>query len=194
MNVSLGILACGVQGRSNLEALACLFEIEKVKAFDINPEKAENFTREMTATLEVEIEIVNNPKDAVMGLDLVVTSGPILKHPDPVIEVGWFDEGSFACTLDFDSYWQGDALRQADKLVTDDIGQMGYYRKAGYFKDTPQPYADLGEIVAGKKPGRENAKERIICINLGLALDDMATAILIYRKAREKGIGTQLPL
>jgi ornithine cyclodeaminase/alanine dehydrogenase-like protein (mu-crystallin family) len=71
---------------------------------------------------------------------------------------------------------------------------MEYYRKAGYFKDTPQPYADLGEIVAGKKPGRENAKERIICINLGLALDDMATAILIYRKAREKGIGTQLYL
>jgi ornithine cyclodeaminase/alanine dehydrogenase-like protein (mu-crystallin family) len=67
-------------------------------------------------------------------------------------------------------------------------------KKAGYFKDTPQPYVDLVEIVAGKKPGRENAKERTICINLGLALDDMATAILIYRKAREKGIGTQLPL
>jgi len=61
---------------------------------------------------------------------------------------------------------------------------MEYYRKVGYFKDTPQPYADLGEIVAGKKPRRENSKELIICINLGLALDDMATAILIYRKAR----------
>ena len=92
------------------------------------------------------------------------------------------------------SGWQGDALRQADKLATDDIGQMGYYREAGYFKDTPKPYADLGEIVAGKKPGRENAKERTICINLGLALDDMATAILIYKKAKEKGIGTQLNL
>lgn len=45
---------------------------------------------------------------------------------------------SFACPMDFDSYWQGDALRQADKLVTDDIGQMRYYREAGYFKDTPQ--------------------------------------------------------
>jgi len=193
-NSSVGILACGVQGRINLEALACLFKIEKVKAFDIYPEKAEKFAIEMTETLEVEIEIVNDPKDAVMGLDLVVTSGPILKHPDPVIEAGWLKEGSFACPVDFDSYWQGDALRQADKLVTDDISQMEYYRKAGYFKDTPQPYADLGEIVAGKKPGRENAKERIICMNLGLALDDMATAILIYRKAREKGIGTQLYL
>ena len=71
---------------------------------------------------------------------------------------------------------------------------MKYYRKTGYFKTTPQPYADLGEIVAGKKPGRQNDKERTICINLGLALDDMATAILVYKKAIEKNIGKKLPL
>ena len=71
---------------------------------------------------------------------------------------------------------------------------MEYYRQSGYFKETPQPYADLGQIAAGEKPGRENDRERTICINLGLALDDMATAILIYRRAIEKGIGTRLPL
>ena len=71
---------------------------------------------------------------------------------------------------------------------------MGYYRKAGYFKYTPEPYADLGEIAAGKKPGRQADDERTICMNLGLALDDMATGILIYKKAKEKGIGTDLPL
>lgn len=191
---SVGILACGVQGRSNLEALSCVFELEKVKAFDIRPEVAEKFARQMADVVEVEIEVVDHPKEAVVGLDLVVTSGPILKNPEPVIEAGWLAEGSFASPVDFDSYWKGDALQQAEKLATDDISQMGYYRRAGYFKDTPQPYADLGEIAAGKKPGRENANERTICINLGLALDDMATAILIYRKARDQGVGTQLPL
>ena len=191
---SVGILACGVQGRSNLEALSCAFDIKQVKAFDIYPEVAEKFAREMTEVVQAEIEIVNNPKEAVADLDLVVTSGPILKNPDPVIEAGWLSEGSLASPVDFDSYWKGEALRQADKLATDDISQMGYYREAGYFKETPQPYADLGEIVAGKQPGRENDRERTICINLGLALDDMATAILIYKKARENGIGTQLPL
>lgn len=191
---SVGILACGVQGRSNLEALSCVFEIKKVKAFDIYPEVAEKFASEMTEVVQVEIGIVNEPKEAVVGLDLVVTSGPILKDPNPVIETGWLAEGSFASPVDFDSYWKGDALRQADKLATDDISQMGYYRESGYFKDTPQPYADLGEIIAGRKPGRENADERTICINLGVALGDMATAILIYKKAREHGIGTQLPL
>ena len=48
------------------------------------------------------------------------------------------------------------------------------------FKNTPAPYADLGEIIAGQKPGREAAGERIICINIGLALDDMATALSVH--------------
>lgn len=191
---SVGILACGVQGRSNLEALACLFKITKVKAFDNHPEIAQRFAREMTAMIHADIEVVKNPKEAVVGLDLVVTSGPILKDPSPVIEADWLAEGAFASPVDFDSYWKGEALRQADKLATDDTNQMEYYRKAGYFKETPQPYADLGAIIAGKKPGREKANERTICINLGIALDDMATAILIYRKACELGIGTELPL
>ncbi|MBC8874332.1 MAG: ornithine cyclodeaminase family protein [Planctomycetes bacterium] len=191
---SVGILACGVQGRSNLEALSCLFQIKKVKAFDIDAEVTERFASEMAAVVQTEIEIAKDPKEAVVGMDLVVTSGPILKNPAPVIEAGWLAEGAFASPVDFDSYWTGDALREADKLATDDRKQMEYYRKTGYFKDTPQPYADLGEIIAGNAPGRESPDERTFCINLGLALDDMATAILIYHRAREKGIGTQLPL
>jgi len=62
----------------------------------------------------------------------------------------------------------------------------------GPIQEHPAPYADLGEIVAGTKSGRES--ERTLCINLGLALADMATAPLVYEAARAKGIGTALPL
>lgn len=191
---TVGILACGVQGRSNLEALACVFTLARVKAFDVHPEIAARFAAEMAPVAGAEIEVVSNPREAVAGLDLVVTSGPILRNPAPVIEPGWLAEGAFASPVDFDSYWQGEALAQADKLATDDLDQMEYYRRAGYFRTTPAPYADLGEIVAGKRPGRERPEERTICINLGIALDDMATAVLIRRKALEMGIGTELPL
>ena len=190
----VGIIACGVQGRSNLEALSCLFKIEKVKAFDIRREVAERYAREMAEVAGADIEVVKTPKEAVIDSDLVVTSGPILKTPHPVIEAGWLAEGAFASPVDFDSYWRGDALRQADKLATDDVKQMEFYREAGYFKETPPPFADLGEIAAGLKPGRERADERTISINLGLALDDMATAIVLYMKAVERGIGVELPL
>jgi len=191
---TVGIVACGVQGRGNLEALSCLFGIKKVKAYDIYPKIADRFAREMGEKLQLEIEPVRELSEAVKNLDVVVTSGPILKNPEPAIEPAWLSGGSFACPLDFDSYWQGEAFREADKLATDDIAQMGYYRQEGYFHETPEPYADLGEIAVGKKPGRESDDERTISINLGLALEDMATAILIYREAVDRGIGVELPL
>jgi ornithine cyclodeaminase/alanine dehydrogenase-like protein (mu-crystallin family) len=191
---SAGIIACGVQGRSNLEALSCIFKLRTVKAYDIFPEIARNFSREMSDKLGIRIEPVEKLEDAVKGLDIVVTSGPILKNPDPPIPAGWLKPGSFASLVDFDSYVQGAALKEADKITTDDHSQMNYYRESGYFRNTPDAYADLGEIVAGKKPGRESSTERIISINLGLALDDMATAKLVYRKAMELGKGTVLPL
>ena len=191
---SVGILACGVQGRSNLEALTSVFKITRVRAFDTAQGAAERFALEMGKKLDIGIEVASAPRGAVEGMDIVVTSGPILKHPNPPIEAGWLKPGGFGSLVDFDSYWQGPALAEADRIATDDIPQMEYYRSVGYFQQTPKPYADLGEIVAGLKPGREGVRERTLAINLGIALDDMAVAPLVYRRAKERGIGTRMPL
>ncbi len=191
---TVGILACGVQGRSNLDALACRFALTEVRAFDTDPEVARRFAQDMARRHEVDVRVVDHPEQAVRGMDMVVTSGPILRDPTPAIEVDWLAEGAFASPVDFDSYWQGAALRQADKLLTDDVTQLGYYRRAGYFRDTPEPQGDLGQLAIGAIPGRETETERTICINLGLALDDMAVAPLLLARARERGIGTVLPL
>ena len=190
----IGIVACGVQGRSNLEALSCIFPGSSVLAYDLHQDVARNFAKEMQSILDVPVSVVANAEEVVRESEIVVTSGPILKHPKPTIDQGWLAEGAFACPLDFDSYWKGAALTQADKIATDDLQQLEYYRAEGYFHETPVPYADLGEIVAAKKPGRQNPAERIISINLGIALSDMAVAILIHRRALERGIGTHLPL
>jgi ornithine cyclodeaminase/alanine dehydrogenase-like protein (mu-crystallin family) len=193
-SATVGIVACGVQGRSNLDALVCLFPIRHVRAYDLHPEISQRYAREMGGKLGIEIEPVASLREAVSGPDIVVTSGPILKDPRPAIEAGWLAPGAFASLVDFDSYWQGAALRQADKLATDDLAQLRYYRQSGYFKDTPEPYADLGELIIGQKPGRQRPDERTMTINLGLALEDMATAIRIYRRARSDGMGVELPL
>lgn len=192
-SATAGIIACGVQGRSNLEALAAVFDLRHVRAYDIHPEIARGFAGEMGQRLQVDIEVVGTPRECVEA-DLVVTSGPILKNPNPVIEAGWLRPGAFASAVDFDSYWQGGALAEADKLATDDTEQMEYYRSQGYFSQTPRAYADLGEILAGRKPGREREDERTFCVNLGIALDDMATAIIVFREARKLGLGRELPL
>ncbi len=191
---TVGILACGVQGRTNLEALSCLFPIKRAYAYDVLQEVQEKFIAEMTRQFKFEIIGVKEPKQAVVESDLVITSGPILKHPTPPIEKDWLRPGSYGSAVDFDSYWSGPALAQMDRISTDDHAQFQYYKSAGYFGQTPDPYADLGELVAGLKPGRKDEKERTLAINLGLALDDMAVAPDIYRRAKESGLGMWLPL
>ncbi len=190
----VGILGCGVQGRTNLLALKELFPLTSVRAYDIVPERTQAYAAEMSEKADIEVTPVNQPRDAVAGCDIVVTAGPILKKPHATIQAGWLEAGAFASPVDFDSYWHPDALAQADKFCTDDTPQLHYYQEVGYFQRIPSIHADLGELAAGKRPGREQPGERNICCNLGLAIDDMATAILIYQQAVERGIGTWLPL
>ncbi len=148
----------------------------------------------MAKKFGLRIRPVDSPEKAVRGCDIVVTAGPILKNPTPIIEAAWFDNGGFACPLDFDSYWKPQAMHSMDKFCTDDSEQLLYYQSVGYFRDIPNVYADLGELAAGKKPGRENDRERTMSMNLGLAIEDMSTAIRLYEKAKNRGIGTWLKL
>jgi ornithine cyclodeaminase/alanine dehydrogenase len=190
----VGILACGVQGRSNLEALACTFKVSKVYAYDIVPEVQRRYVREMGEKLGLDIVGVKGPRQAVEDAELIVTSGPILKHPMPTIEKDWLGAGTFASAVDFDSYFSGAAMAQMDRVCTDDLAQFLFYKSGGYFQETPMPYAELGELVVGVKPGRQSTQERCMAINLGLGMDDMAVAPTVLRLAREKGLGRVLPL
>lgn len=191
----LGILGCGVQGRSNLEALTAVCKsLEEVKAYDVNKENLRKYVKEMANKYGMRVVPVDSPRRAVEDCDIVVTAGPILRHPQPVIEASWFKEGGFACPLDFDSYWKPEAMHSMEKFCTDDRDQLTHYKKLGYFSNTPHVYADLGEIVSGRKSGRESPEERVMCMNLGLAIEDMATAILIYDKAKKAEVGTKLLL
>ena len=190
----VGILGCGVQGRTNFEALKVLFPIQGVKAFDTNKEAAQAYAKEIQARFDVSVEIVSTPEAAVTGSDIIVTAGPIMKKPHATIQAGWMSEGAFASLVDFDSYWHAYAMQEASKFCTDDTPQMLHYKTLGYFQETPSIHADLGELVTGEKPGRETPEEKNIAANLGLAIEDMAVAPLIFQKAREKGMGTWLDL
>jgi len=101
---------------------------------------------------------------------------------------------AFASPVDMDSYWSTDAIKQADIFCLDDLGQFDNFSKQGCFKKFPYPDHDLAMIVAGQQKGRKNDKERTIGLNIGMALDDVAVAPLIYAAAIKKQIGTELPL
>jgi len=190
----MGMLGCGVQGQSHAEAFTETFPLKKIIAYDKDPESARRYAAAMTRQLKLEVVAVKTPREAVSGCDIVATAGPILKVPHATIQADWLDEGAFASLVDYDSYWSREALAQAAKFCTDDIPQLKLYQSMGYFQNIPPIHADLGELVTGKKKGRENSRERTMTANLGLAIDDMAVAPLIFARAKEKGIGTWLPL
>jgi ornithine cyclodeaminase/alanine dehydrogenase-like protein (mu-crystallin family) len=190
----VGILGCGVQGRSNLEALRAVLPIKSIKAYDRSAAAAEAFRVESARAYGIDVAIVASPEAAVRGSDVVVTAGPILKTPHASIKAGWLEPGAFASLVDYDSYWSRDALAEADKFTTDDRAQLEYAKTLGYFKDVPPVHAELAELVAGTKPGRESAREKTLACNLGLALEDMATAPLVYERAVARGVGTWLAL
>ena len=191
---TVGILGCGVQGRSNLDALCEKFPVGRAFVYDVKPETSARFAVKASTELSIDVAVVKSPREAVAGCDIVVTAGPILRTPHATIKPGWLSEGSFASLVDFDSYWSSEALGEVNKFCTDDIPQFEHYREVGYFQHAPAVHAELGEIVIGKKSGRENPAERTIACNLGIALDDMAVAPLVLGRALQMGIGTRLPL
>lgn len=190
----VGVLGCGIQGRTNVEALKTLFPLKKVIAYDVNSKTVSKYVHDIESRFDLEVVPAGTPREAVAGCDIVVTAGPILKEPHATILTGWMDEGAFASLVDFDTYWHPDAMAESSKFCTDDTQQLLHYQQIGYFQKIPPVHADLGELVTGQKPGRETPTERTMTANLGLALDDMAVAPLIFRQAVEKGIGTWLPL
>jgi ornithine cyclodeaminase/alanine dehydrogenase len=192
------ILGCGVQGRSSLRALVeTLPGLSRVQCYDLYPKASARYIDEMNRLFPaLNMKICSSPTEMMDGADVVMSAIPIVTKPEPPLAAGMLKKGGLGVALDYDSAWTGRAMKECDKFVSDDISQLLYTKEEGvYFSGIPDRiYADLGELAASLKPGRQNDTERIFCMNMGIAVDDMVTAKLIYQKALEKGAGTRLPL
>lgn len=191
---TLAILGCGVQGRFNLETLDTVFNLSAVRVFDISEATAQRYQTEMSNRLGLDVEIAPSPQAAVTDADIIVTAGPFLIDPKPTIEFDWIKPGAFICPLDLDSYLKPEVFTQSDFLSTDDLGQFQYFRESGLFKACPQDITDLGDVITGQVEGRKTRNDVITSINIGIALEDMAVAPLVYQKALKNRVGVWLDL
>jgi ornithine cyclodeaminase/alanine dehydrogenase len=190
----VGVIGTGVQGRQNLIALKIVLpNFSKAKIFDINRESAIRCRDELAPQTGIEITVCESVEDVAKGSDIIVTATQRLAKP--LIKNEWFGSGCLGMGLEASRAWHGDAILNADKFVTDDWEQTKHFKSQGAFPDgLPKLYAELGEIVAGKKPGREDEKERILAINIGLALSDIIVANHIYEMAKKNNTNTKLVL
>jgi len=191
-------LGCGVQARTSLRALVeTLPELSKVRCYDLYPEATRRFIDEMSLAFpRLKMIACSSPAEMIEAADVVVTAIPIVTDPKPPLHAGMLKKGGLAVSLDYDSAWTSSAMKECDKFVSDDVDQLLSTRKEGvYFAGIPEEiYADLGELAAGLKPGRQGDFERIFSMNMGIAVDDMVTAKIVYERALKKGTGTKLPL
>jgi ornithine cyclodeaminase/alanine dehydrogenase len=191
-------VGCGVQARTSLMALVEeLPALSEARCHDLVPEAAGRFIAEMSALFPA-LRFVScaSAPEAVRPADVAVTAIPIVAHPRPDLDAGMLKPGGLAVSLDYDSAWTSAAMRECDKFCSDDVGQLLATKEHGvYFGGIPAVVgADLGELAAGLKTGRGDDAERIFSMNMGIAVDDMVTARVLYERALERGAGIRLPL
>ncbi len=190
----VGIVGAGIQGRYNLLALdVVLPAIGTVRVFDINSPALDGFVATLSKVPGLKIEIGKSAREVIESAQVVVTATGRLDKP--IFKENWVSEGTLVLPVHHRG-WENRTLHKVDAFVTDDWRQLNQaHREVGGF-DGPLPnrYFELGEIVAGEKPGRRNEKERIIDFNYGLAIEDVAMAMEIYTRASAQGVGTVLPL
>ena len=188
----LAIFGAGVQGRANTDALRRVCpRIREVAAFDPSDEARATFEHEV-AGWGLRVEQAKSPHQAVTDADIVVTCAPIVKNPQPVIPPEWLKPGSVVASLDFDATVTAAVAHAVDGMWVDDGDQFEYYRRHGHFAGMPTSYQELSALVSAKHE-RRAPSDRYLVVNLGLALEDMATAQLLYQRALARNLGTVLP-
>ena len=191
---TLAILGCGLQGRSHLEAVKSVMpQLRRVAAFDIRREVAVGFAAELSARHGVEIVVTDDARQAIHGAEVVISGGPILTPPQPVIEADWLTEGVTGITIDYNSYWTASAMQQMDLIITDDRGQIDHLKEYGLFLSLPKLDGELSDVVVGRLPARKSPADKVLCFNLGIAIEDLVTAVEILKRAQAEGAGMILP-
>ena len=189
-----GIVGAGIQGRYNLLALATVLPLlEKVRVFDIDSTASDRFIAVLADELQLQFEIGNSPQEVIEGTDIIVTATGRLDQP--IFKEKWIAAGALVLPVHHRG-WENRTLHRMDKFITDDWQQLNlaHEKVGGFDGPLPERHTELGKIVAGQKPGRENEMERIIDFNYGLAIEDVAVAGEIYTRAKEKGLGQSLSL
>ena len=197
----IGMVASGTQARTQLLAAYTILgrKIELVKVYDIIREKAERFKREMEDKLNINIEVVDSIKEAVENVDILITTTPSRK---PIVKAEWIKPGLHINAIGADAPGKEELdpqILKMSKIVVDDYEQAIHSGEinvpiAKGIISKEDIYAELGEIIAGLKPGRVSSEEITVFDSTGLAIQDVATAWLIYEKAKKKGIGTWFKL
>lgn len=189
------ICGCGNQGRISVRALTKVLPIEKFWAWDRDQVQAQRFANELAKDLGVDTEVVADLQTAITQSDVVVTCTP---SKQPFLTADFAAPGMFIAAVGADNPEKQElepALLSGNKLVVDvleqcaSIGELHHALDAGVII-SEGVYGELGEVIAGLKPGRTSPEEIIVFDSTGMALQDVVTAAAVYETAVSERTGT----
>jgi len=193
------IVGCGTQGRVQLRALRAVRALERVYACDRDATVAERFAREMRTELGLEVRARTDIAGAALASDVIVTCTP---SREPILAAGDVRPGTFVAAVGADNPEKQEidpALLAASRIVVDvleqaaTMGDLHHALRAGLLSRA-DVHAELGEVVAGRKPGRCSSEETIVFDSTGMALQDVAAAAAVYERAVQAGRGLAMSL
>jgi ornithine cyclodeaminase len=182
----------------NVTMLDDLFDFSEIRVTSRRPESRERFARELSEELGKPVRAVASAEEALVGADVMVEATRLVA-PQPLLRTAWVRPGALVVPYGTVSAVELSLTGAMDKIVVDDWGQAvvgpfgalrphidhGLLTREGV-------HAELGEIVAGLRPGRERDDERILFWHRGLATSDIAVAHMLWQRAEAEGIGTVL--
>jgi ornithine cyclodeaminase len=194
------IIGAGPQGRTQLEATCAAREIETVFIYNPTPAKAEAFAKDMAGYNKIpkDIRVTKNPKEAVEHADIICTAtgSTIPVFADKDVKSGTHISAIGAYTpemqeLPVEIVARARIVVDSYATVMDEAGDIVKAIQAGLIKES-DIHAEIGEIVLGKKPGRQSDDEITFFKSVGNAVQDAAAAQLALKNAREMNLGTEI--
>ena len=196
----VGIIGAGFQARSQLAAVCSVRSVQKIVAYGRNQERRESFCKDMSARLRIVVEPASDPEQAVRDMDVVITA---TDSKEPVLKGEWLAKGSHINAIGSNHMSRREidveAVRRSACVVVDSLeqsmaesGDLASAAEAGafYWEDA----RELGLVVIGEFPGREDDSEITLFKSNGIALEDVALAGRVYQAAVKAGVGEPLPL
>ncbi|HSE17243.1 MAG TPA: ornithine cyclodeaminase family protein [Pyrinomonadaceae bacterium] len=192
---SIMICGCGNQGRVSIHALSKIFSLEHVYAYDVDEAQALRFANEIAAELKIPVEAAGDLQAAMKCSDICVTCTPSTRF---FLKQDQVQPGTFVAAVGADSETKQEVepvLLAQNTTVVDIVEQCAvigelHHAIASELMTKQHVQAELGEVVAGIKPGRTSADEIIIFDSTGMALQDVIVAATVYQKAIDKGAGS----
>ena len=196
----LAIIGSGVQARSHLEALQHVRQVKDVRIWSPRPHSRQQFVDDMSPRVPVPIVAAETAEAAVHGADLIVLA---TSSKTPVIESAWVGPGAHVMCVGAcrpDQREMAPELVQRSRLYVDsraaalvESGDVVMNIAEGSF-DASHVRGEIGELVLGRVTGRTTDDEVTIFKSLGMAVEDVVAADLVFRRATESGAGTELTL